>query len=125
MLEATERDFIQSIERGFAVLTAFDAEHRNPTLGEVATATGLSRPAVRRILLTLQRLGYVTGDGGRWALTPRVLSIGRHYTESHALIDLAHLTCEPFRSARKNRHHSPRWTDPTSSTSRASRSGGS
>ena len=84
-----ERDHIRSIERGFAVLLAFDAERTNPTLAELADATGLSRPAVRRILLTLQRLGYVRGNGGRWALTPRVLTIGQHYVESHALVETA------------------------------------
>jgi len=84
-----DRDFIQSLERGFAVLLAFDEERSNPTLAELATATGLSRPAVRRILLTLRRLGYVDGTDGRWRLTPRVLSIGQHYTASHAMIELA------------------------------------
>lgn len=84
-----DRDYIQSIERGFAVLLAFDASRPNPTLAELAAVTELSRPAVRRILLTLQRLGYVTGAGGRWSLTPRVLSIGQHYTASHSLADTA------------------------------------
>ncbi|NKQ54494.1 helix-turn-helix domain-containing protein [Amycolatopsis sp. K13G38] len=83
------RDLIQSLERGFAVLLAFDADRPNPTLAELATATNLSRPAVRRILLTLQHLGYVHGDGGRWRLTPRVLSIGQHYSASHGMIEIA------------------------------------
>ncbi|PXY22599.1 IclR family transcriptional regulator domain-containing protein [Prauserella muralis] len=87
--DENSRDHIQSLERGFAVLLAFDAERPNPTLAELASATGLSRPAVRRILLTLQRLGYVHGEGGRWSLTPRVLSIGQHYSASHALIEIA------------------------------------
>ena len=87
--EENSRDHIQSIERGFAVLLAFDAERPNPTLAELATATGLSRPAVRRILLTLQRLGYVQGEGTRWRLTPRVLSIGQHYSASHAMTEVA------------------------------------
>ncbi|WP_214366100.1 IclR family transcriptional regulator C-terminal domain-containing protein [Pseudonocardia sp. H11422] len=84
-----DRDHIQSLERGFAVLLAFDAERPNPTLAELATTTGLSRPAVRRILLTLQRLGYVEGGSGRWRLTPRVLSIGQHYSASNAMIEIA------------------------------------
>ncbi len=86
---SSERDFIQSIERGFAVLHAFDDEDPNPSLAELAAKTELSRPAVRRILLTLQRLGYVTSRGTRWSLTPRVLSIGQHYTASHTLVDSA------------------------------------
>lgn len=83
------RDFIQSIERGFAVLLAFDAELPEPSLAELATKTGLSRPAVRRILLTLQRLGYVTSRGSRWTLTPRVLTIGQHYAATHGIVEIA------------------------------------
>ncbi|HEX4357413.1 MAG TPA: IclR family transcriptional regulator C-terminal domain-containing protein [Pseudonocardia sp.] len=84
-----DRDFVQSLERGFAVLLAFDEDLANPTLAELAAATNLSRPAVRRLLLTLQRLGYVTGADGRWRLTPRVLSIGQHYSASNAMIEIA------------------------------------
>jgi IclR family pca regulon transcriptional regulator len=83
-------DHIQSLARGFAVLGVFDAERPRPTPAEIATATGLSRPAVRRILLTLQHLGYVEATEGCWSLTPRVLSIGQHYTASHALTETAH-----------------------------------
>lgn len=88
-MPSEDRDFVRSIERGFAVLLAFDEERPTASLSELATATDLSRPAVRRILLTLQRLGYVTGGDGRWSLTPRVLSIGQHYSSSHAMIDAA------------------------------------
>jgi IclR family pca regulon transcriptional regulator len=85
----SDRDYIQSIERGFAVLLAFDEERPNPSLAELAAVTGVSRPAVRRILLTLQRLGYVRAEGPRWRLTPRVLSIGQHYSGSNAMIEIA------------------------------------
>ncbi len=87
--EGSERDYVQSLERGFAVLLAFDEERTNPTLAELAAATGLSRPAVRRLLLTLQRLGYVSNQGTRWSLTPRVLTIGQHYTATNARIEIA------------------------------------
>jgi IclR family pca regulon transcriptional regulator len=87
--KASERDYVQSLERGFAVLLAFNEDLTDPTLAELATATGLSRPTVRRLLLTLQRLGYVANEGARWSLTPRVLTIGQHYTASNARIELA------------------------------------
>lgn len=88
--EDQDKDRIRSIERGFAVLLAFDAERTNPSLIEIATATGLSRPAVRRILLTLQHLGYVEPThGSHWRLTPRVLTIGRHYATSSTLVSVA------------------------------------
>jgi IclR family pca regulon transcriptional regulator len=84
-----DRDFVQSLERGLSVLLAFDDRHTRPTLAELAAETGLSRPAVRRILLTLQRLGYVRADGSRWVLTPRVLTIGQRYFASNALVEIA------------------------------------
>ncbi|WP_342799527.1 IclR family transcriptional regulator domain-containing protein [Quadrisphaera granulorum] len=85
----SDRDHVQSLERGLALLLAFDAEHPEPTLTELAQLTGYSRPAVRRFLITLERLGYVSSRAGRWSLTPRVLLIGQHYTESHALVAVA------------------------------------
>lgn len=88
-MAADHRDHVQSLERGITLLLAFDAVHPEPTLAELAQLTGLSRPAVRRFLLTLERMGYVRNTGGRWSLTPRVLSIGKHYTSSHALLEVA------------------------------------
>ncbi|MFC4002730.1 IclR family transcriptional regulator C-terminal domain-containing protein [Prauserella oleivorans] len=87
--ERNPRDHIQSLERGFAVLQAFDEQRTNPTLAELAAATGLARPVVRRILITLENLGYVRGEAGRWSLTPRVLSIGHHYSASHAVVEVS------------------------------------
>jgi IclR family transcriptional regulator, pca regulon regulatory protein len=89
MAEHSERDIITSIERGFAVLLAFDAELPEPSLADLAETTGLSRPAVRRILLTLQKLGYVASLGSRWTLTPRVLTIGQHYAATHGIVEVA------------------------------------
>ena len=86
--EVSDRDIIQSIERGFGVLVAFDADLPSASLAELAEKTGLSRPAVRRILLTLQRLGYVAGAAGRWSLTPRVLTIGAHYAATHGVVEI-------------------------------------
>lgn len=88
MDEVSDRDIIRSIERGFSVLLAFDADLPVASLAELAEKTGLSRPAVRRILLTLQRLGYVEGASGHWSLTPRVLTIGQHYAATHGIVEI-------------------------------------
>lgn len=84
-----DRHRIQSIERCFAVLVAFDADMPRPTSTDLAAATGLSRPTVRRILITLQHLGYVAPVGNRWRLTPRVLSLGQHFTSTHSTVEVA------------------------------------
>ena len=69
-------DFVQSLERGLAVIRAFDGS-ASLTLSEVATASGLTRAAARRFLLTLAELGYVSSEGRAFRLTPRVLELGR------------------------------------------------
>jgi IclR family pca regulon transcriptional regulator len=82
-------DFVQSLERGLAVIRAFDREHPELTLSEVATATGVTRAAARRFLLTLVELGYVRGDGRFFSLTPRVLELGYAYLSSLSLPEVA------------------------------------
>lgn len=83
------RDFVQSLARGLAVLAAFDAEHPALGLAGIATRTGLSRAAVRRLVLTLQHLGYVRAVGRDYALSPRVLELGFGCLGSLQLTDLA------------------------------------
>jgi IclR family pca regulon transcriptional regulator len=82
-------EFVQSLERGLAVIRAFDAEHPELTLSDVARATGLTRAAARRFLLTLVDLGYVRTDGRLFALRPRVLELGYSYVSSIGLPEVA------------------------------------
>jgi IclR family transcriptional regulator, pca regulon regulatory protein len=84
-----ETVFVQSLQRGLAVIRAFDAEHPALTLSDVARATGLARAAARRFLLTLVELGYVRADGRLFRLTPRVLELGRPYLSSLTLPEIA------------------------------------
>jgi IclR family pca regulon transcriptional regulator len=80
--------FVQSLERGLAVIRALSGPDAQ-TLSEVARATGLSRAAARRFLWTLETLGYVHADGGRFALTPQVLDLGYAYLSGLALPQVA------------------------------------
>jgi IclR family transcriptional regulator, pca regulon regulatory protein len=80
---------VQSLERGLAVVRAFDAEHPERTLSDVARKTGLTRAAARRFLLTLADLGYVRSDGRNFSLTPRVLDLGYAYLSSLELPEIA------------------------------------
>ncbi|MFZ0976605.1 MAG: IclR family transcriptional regulator C-terminal domain-containing protein [Solirubrobacteraceae bacterium] len=82
-------DFVQSLERGLAVIRAFDAEHRELALSDVARSTGLTRAAARRFLLTLVKLGYVNFSHGRFSLRPRVLELGYAYLSSLSLPEVA------------------------------------
>lgn len=87
---ADSADFVQSFARGLAVIRAFDAEHPELTLTEVARRAGIPPAAARRFLRTLEALGYVRSDGrsfaGRsFALTPRVLELGFSYLSALSL----------------------------------------
>jgi IclR family transcriptional regulator, pca regulon regulatory protein len=84
-----EAHYVQSLERGLAVIRAFGAEDPELTLSDVARRTGLTRAAARRFLLTLADLGYVRFDGRLFALTPRVLDLGYAYLSSLSLPEVA------------------------------------
>jgi IclR family transcriptional regulator, pca regulon regulatory protein len=81
--------FVQSLERGLAVIRSFDAAAPELTLSEVARSAGLTRAAARRFLLTLVDLGYVRTDGRLFALSPRVLELGYAYLSSLSLPEVA------------------------------------
>lgn len=81
--------YVQSLERGLAVIRAFDARHPELTLSDVARACGLTRAAARRFLLTLTDLGYVHTDGRLFSLAPRVLELGYSYLSSLSLPEVA------------------------------------
>jgi IclR family transcriptional regulator, pca regulon regulatory protein len=92
MLERAQQrnsDYVQSLERGLAVIRAFGAEHPELRLSDVARATGLTRAAARRFLLTLVELGYVRQDGNAFSLRPRVLELGYAYLSALSLPEVA------------------------------------
>lgn len=81
--------YVQSFARGLQVVRSFSAQAPRQTLSEVAQQTGLTRAGARRILLTLQTLGYVESDGKWFRLTPRILDLGFAYLSSMPIWDLA------------------------------------
>lgn len=82
-------DFVQSLDRGLAVIRAFGPDRERLSLSEVARATGLTRAATRRFLLTLVKLGYVRNDGREFSLRPRVLELGYAYLSGLAMPEIA------------------------------------
>jgi IclR family pca regulon transcriptional regulator len=82
-------DFVESIARGLDVIRAFGPRRPVMSLVAVAAAAGLPRPTARRILLTLEELGYVRAAGGGFELTPPVLDLGMSYVLSRGLWEIA------------------------------------
>src|ERR1700755_1854071 len=78
-------EFVEALARGLDILSCFSAERPTLTLSEVAAATGLARPTARRLLLTLEELGYVRIASNGFALTPHVLELGMAYIGSTSI----------------------------------------
>jgi IclR family pca regulon transcriptional regulator len=83
--------FNQSLEKGLAVLRAFDAAHRTMTLAELAERCDMSKASAQRSVHTLQVLGYVGKhpQTRRFQLLPRSIELGFNYLAGNALIKIA------------------------------------
>ena len=84
-----DQEFIQSLAKGLAVIEAFSERDPAMTLSEVARKTHLTPGSARRVLRTLQQLGYAAAEGNRFRLMPRVLQLGFSYLSSLPFASLA------------------------------------
>lgn len=89
MTEENTRDFVRALARGLAVIESFHGAKGSASLSEIAARAKLSRGTVRRALLTLQSLGYMAEENGRFYLLPRALRLGYSYLSSQPLWTLA------------------------------------
>jgi IclR family pca regulon transcriptional regulator len=85
-------DYVQSLHRGLAVIKVFDSAHASLTLSEVAVRAGFSRAVARRLLMTLEYLGYAVRQERKFSLTPRILELGFSYLSALGVPALA----QPF-----------------------------
>jgi IclR family pca regulon transcriptional regulator len=80
-----DKEYVAGLEKGLAIIEAFGQRRGALTLSEAAEITGHPRATARRALLTLQRLGYVEGDGRYFRPAPRMLRLGHAYVASTPL----------------------------------------
>jgi IclR family pca regulon transcriptional regulator len=78
-------EFIESLDRGLRVLQSFGIDRRPMTLSDIAKTANLPRATVRRILMTLKKSGFVSGDERLFSLTPRVLLLASAYLTSNQI----------------------------------------
>lgn len=83
--------FINSTEKTFRMLHAFDGPDRHMALSDIARVSGLDRSAAQRVVFTLQTLGYLArvADTRMYALTSKVLQLSYDYIRANELIDKA------------------------------------
>ena len=83
------KEFMASLAKGLAVLSAFNERRPTMSLTEAAGVAGISRAAARRVLLTLTELGYVEQNGREFTLAPRILELGFGYLSIQPWIERA------------------------------------
>jgi IclR family transcriptional regulator, pca regulon regulatory protein len=85
----SDPNFVLSLARGLQVIETFEGHVDGQSVANVARTTGLSRAAVRRLLITLEQLGYAESTARIYRLKPRVLKLGFSYLSSTSLPSLA------------------------------------
>lgn len=76
------------------MLAAFSGERSRMTQADLARELGLSRATVRRAVLTLEHLGYLTAEGRSYELSPRVLRLATGYLTSNVISAVVQPACE-------------------------------
>jgi IclR family pca regulon transcriptional regulator len=82
-------DYLDTLAKGLAALRLFGAEMKSLSIQETADRLNLSRSAARRILLTLERLGYLIQAGRKFHMSSQVLEFGYSYISAMSLPEIA------------------------------------
>ncbi|MGE0387517.1 MAG: IclR family transcriptional regulator C-terminal domain-containing protein [Gammaproteobacteria bacterium] len=83
-------EHLETLAKGIAALRLFGAELKSLSIQETADQLQLSRSAARRILVTLEHLGFlIQEEGRRYRLTAKVLDFGFSYIASRSLPEIA------------------------------------
>ena len=82
-------DFMLSLARGLRVIESFESHQEGRSIVEIAQSTGLSRAAIRRILLTLELLGYVERSRQVYRLKTQILRLGFSFLSSSSVVEAA------------------------------------
>lgn len=82
-------DFMLSLARGLRVIESFEGHQDGRSIVEISQSIGLSRASIRRILLTLESLGYVERNRQVYRLKTQVLRLGFSYLSSSSVVEAA------------------------------------
>jgi len=84
------RLFVNSIEKGMAVLELFETARQDLSLTDIVARTDLGRSAAQRFVHTLHELGYLSRDPAtrRYSLGPKVLGLYRGYVGGRSMLQL-------------------------------------
>ncbi len=88
--EDDSSNIVTAFIKGLNVIKAFDHKNTSMTLSDVAKKVNITRASARRLLLTLESLGYIDHDENFFSLTPKIIDLGYSYFASLPWTDLAH-----------------------------------
>src|SRR5580658_7085377 len=86
---ATRTSHVLSLEKGLSVLSVISDHAAGLSIADTAVQSGLDRAGARRLLLTLENLGFVKSEERKFRLTPKILSLGYNYLASLPFWQLA------------------------------------
>lgn len=97
--QGTELDGYQvpGLERGIRLLTLFSQEEPELSAAEITRRLGLPHATVYRILRTLESCGLLRRSDRRYALGPRILTLGYQYLSTQSVVDVARPELERLR----------------------------
>jgi len=84
-LPIPETEISLTFAKGLEVLRAFDGGQTDMTVADIARKVGHTRAATRRLVRTLESLGYVKGVEQRYRLTARALKLGLGFLQSRSI----------------------------------------
>lgn len=80
---------VAAVDRAFAILGAFNIEQDCLTLAEIARRTGLYKSTILRLIVSLEKAGFVRRQGdGRYSVGPEPLRLSQLYQTSFRLRDV-------------------------------------
>jgi IclR family transcriptional regulator, pca regulon regulatory protein len=82
-------DFVLPLARGLRLIECFEEHLEGKSVAKIAKDAGLSRASVRRLLLTLEMLGYAESFRRVCHLKTRALKLGHSYLSSTSIIAAA------------------------------------
>lgn len=90
--KTTQIPFIQSLDRGLAILQAVGMSKHPLSLGELADLLGVDRSSAFRLAHTLRRRGFLACPAGRkdYILGSSIWRLSHHYDWSNMLVRIAH-----------------------------------
>lgn len=88
ILRENPKDYSLTLAKGMAILEMFGRGHDAVSYQSAGTYLGTSRATARRLILTLEAMGYLERKGKDYVLTGRPLAISRAYLTTNSILSI-------------------------------------